>query len=263
MRLKKTIELVNEKKPLVLNLTNSVVQNWTANILLAVGASPIMSLDKEDITALSLLADSVNINIGTLNNLFLEGVNACIKVCAKPIVLDPVGAGTVKKRANIALQLIRNATILRGNAAEILSLQGTSGFSRGVDSLCSAKDVNSGYFASHFPGTTVSVSGCDDVIFSGDRKISFAFGNPIMARVTGMGCALSAVTAAFVAVESDPFIASAQASAYYALCGEIACQTTQKPGSFVPAFIDALYAPDWDYIQDRLGDDAKYQGVLI
>ena len=213
--------------------------------------------------ALSLLTDSVNINIGTLNTAFLEGVEACIKVCAKPIVLDPVGAGSVKKRTNTALQLIRSTTILRGNAAEILALQGSRGLSRGVDSLCSAQDVNSEYFSSHFPSTTVSVSGEEDIIFSGNRKISFTFGNPIMTRVTGMGCALTAVTAAFIAVENDPFIASAQASAYYSLCGEIACQKTEKPGSFVPAFIDALYSPDWDYIQNRLGDNSTYKGVLL
>ncbi|MGL5253710.1 MAG: hydroxyethylthiazole kinase [Brevinema sp.] len=263
MKLKKTIDLINERKPLVLNLTNTVVQNWTANILLALGASPIMSSDKEDITALSLMADGVNINIGTLNSAFLEGVNACIKVCAKPIVLDPVGAGSVKKRTNTALQLIHHATILRGNAGEILSLQGSRGLSRGVDSLCCTKDINTKYFASHFPGTTVSVSGTEDLVFVGNRKISFNFGNPIMTRITGMGCALSAVTTAFVAVESDPFIASAQATAYYSLCGEIAGMTAQKPGSFVPAFIDALYSPDWDYIQNRLGDDTRYQGVLL
>lgn len=251
MNLQKTAETIRKQSPLVVNLTNTVVQNWTANVLLALGASPVMSNDKEDALALTALASALNINIGTFDGDFLDRAFACAKSSKVPIVLDPVGAGATQRRTKTSLDLLPYASIVRGNTGEILALQGAGGQMKGVDSLGDAGGLSPEYFAKNYPNLVVAASGAEDFIFKGTRQMRLPFGVELMTKVTGMGCALSAVTAAFASVESDPFDAASKACAFYALCGEIAYKKSSSPGSFAQAFLDALHAPDWEYISQR------------
>lgn len=252
MDLRQKVSLIKNHKPLILNLTNTVVQNFTANVLLALGASPVMSNDTEDALALGCFAEALNINIGTLDVSFMDRALACAKANSKPMVLDPVGAGATAVRTNAASLLLPYASILRGNAGEILALQGTLNQTKGVDSLAQTSAIDQDKLISKFPQLVIAASGVEDVIYYTSQKSSLPFGVEMMTQITGMGCALSAVCAAFAAIEKDMFSAAVSACAFYALCGELAYQKAQTPGAFASAFLDTLHTPDWDYISSRL-----------
>src|SRR5438876_768146 len=138
-KIKNIVVKIKEKKPLILNITNDVTMDFIANGLLSLGASPVMSKAQQEIDDLLELANSVVINLGTLDEKFIA---LCEYVCGvanqlkKPIVLDPVGAGASHYRTNTGLNLIRNygIAIIRGNASEIMSLSGVSMKTKGVDS---------------------------------------------------------------------------------------------------------------------------------
>src|SRR3989338_93359 len=121
------ILLIRESRALILNLTNFVVMNTTANALLAIGASPIMAHAPEELAELTTISRALVLNIGTLDafwikNIFLAAQFAFAK--NKPVVFDPVGAGASQLRTQTALDLLKTGyiTVLRGNASEIIAL---------------------------------------------------------------------------------------------------------------------------------------------
>ncbi len=238
---------LRESRPLVHNITNFVVMNFTANILLATGASPVMAHAENEVEEMVSFARSLVLNIGTLTD---DWVNSMIKAGKKateldlPIILDPVGAGATLLRTRAAERILAetNVTIVRGNASEILALAGSKSKTRGVDSTDSvevateqavrlAKDL----------GLPVAITGAEDFITDGYRTIRVANGDPLMSAVTGTGCGATAVIAAFAAIDKDPLSSASTALAYYGLAGEKAAAVSTGPGSFVPMFLDALY----------------------
>ena len=235
---------LRQTKPLVLCLTNYVTMDFMANSLLALGAAPIMSCATEEIEELIKIAQAVNINIGTLNAEFIARCEVAIKFAqryGKPIVLDPVGAGASLLRTASARRLMVFTDIIRGNASEIMALMEDEHQTHGVEStqqVQNAKDI--AFKLAKTLGCTVVVSGEEDFVTDGSRQELLKFGSPIMSRITGMGCALTAVIAAFRAVMPDPFSAAAIATAYFGLCGNLAHSKTNQPGTFRAAFIDAL-----------------------
>src|SRR5580700_7382161 len=131
---------LRESTPLVLSLTNSVVREFTANALLALGASPIMSDAFEEIAELVGISNVLNLNIGTPTPRSAEAMALAAGVAkAKsiPIALDPVAVGATKLRRELVDRLLRIATptVIRGNQAEIAALAGLSSGARGVDAV--------------------------------------------------------------------------------------------------------------------------------
>ena len=233
-------------KPLVLNLTNSVTQDFMANSLLAIGAAPIMTESNEELEELIKIASSVNINIGTLSKKFIERCEKAIflaKQYKKPIVFDPVGSGASLIRTKTANNFIRHVDIVRGNASEIISLQENAiGKTFGVESTNSIVEAkNIAIELSKKYNITVIVSGPTDFITDGERESEILFGSPLMSRITGMGCTLTAVIAAFRGVLDDSFESAKFAVGYFGLCGELAAKQAATPGTFRTNFIDALY----------------------
>ena len=238
---------IRQTNPLVLNLTNQVVTNITANALLALGASPLMSASPEEQEDLLELASALVLNIGTLNQdqielMFQAGKAA--KAKQVPIVLDPVGAGASGLRTRIALELLENLhpEIIRGNGSEILALAGSTGTSKGVDSqntsfqaLTGAKALSRAY------DCAIAISGPVDLITDGTREWRIGNGHPLMTRVTGMGCTATALIGAFAAVNPDPFPAAMHGLALTGICGELAASQAHGPGSFQVAFLDRLH----------------------
>lgn len=247
---------ITDSKPVILNLTNSVTQDFIANALLAIGASPIISQDQSEIGELLVIASGININIGTLNPNFNELALKAAKIAQqlkKPIILDPVGAGASVSRTQIALSIAPYATIIRGNASEIMAVSGTVNDTAGVDSrhdtseaLQSGQSLAAKYF------NTIVISGKTDWVIASKNIFENHFGNPLMGRVTGMGCVLSAIIAAFAAANENPVLASYFALVFYTLCAEKALTIANTPAKFKMEFIDTLYAPDWEYIKSRL-----------
>ncbi|MGD2020526.1 MAG: hydroxyethylthiazole kinase [Thiohalocapsa sp.] len=240
---------LRSRAPLVQNITNFVAMNPAANILLAVGASPAMVHAREEAGEFAAIADALTINIGTLSPAWLEGMLVAAEAAvdhSKPWVLDPVAAGATTLRRQAASQLLELApTLVRGNASEVLALGGAadngSTAGRGVDA---ADPVAAAEYAAvslaQRQGCVVAVTGEIDFITDGRRAAHVANGHALMPQVTALGCALTGVCGAFLAVTDDAFEATVAALAYYGLAGERAARGADGPGSFMLCFIDAL-----------------------
>lgn len=241
------IEKVRQTSPLVQNITNYVVMNNTANALLAAGASPIMAHAHPEIDEMATICQAIVLNIGTLDEYKVKSMLLAIKKAGelgKPTVLDPVGAGATGYRNETLSQLLEyGPTVIRGNASEILALakQNTE-TTKGVDStaqsneaLSAAKSLNKEY------GSVVCISGETDIVVNGDREIHLSNGHALMAKVTGMGCSVSALIGAFIAVVEDKTEAVAAAMALMGVVGELAEKQSSGPGSLQMHLLDKLH----------------------
>ncbi|MDF4796491.1 hydroxyethylthiazole kinase, partial [Vibrio parahaemolyticus] len=134
---------VRQQKPLVVNITNYVVMNNTANALLAIGASPIMAHSKQEMAEMMSFAGALVINIGTLDSVWTPRMSYAVEQAnsnGKIVVLDPVGCGASSLRTETSREIARlaNKLIIRGNASEIIALAGEQAQSKGVDALDSS-----------------------------------------------------------------------------------------------------------------------------
>lgn len=241
-----SLATLRTQSPLIHNITNFVVMNFTANALLAVGASPVMAHAEEEVEDMVHIASALVVNIGTLSPVWVSAMKLAIKKANemnKPIILDPVGAGATPYRNAVLKELLAIAppTIIRGNASEILSLAGIAGQTKGVDSTASSIDsLDAAKQLSNEFGAVVSVSGPTDLIVHRERIAFVENGTGLMTRVTGMGCSASAIAGAFAGCHTDYFLAAVAAAATMGVCGEMAFENAQLPGSFQIAFLDAL-----------------------
>ena len=239
---------LRRQRPLVHNITNYVVMDFSANALLAIGASPVMAHAAEEVREMVSLAGALVLNIGTLSRPWIDAMFAAghaARARGLPIVLDPVGAGATRLRTETALLLLEEVkpTIVRGNASEILSLAAAGGATKGVDSTRGVEEAREAAIAiARRFGALVVVTGPEDFITDGERRVRLANGHPLMSRVTGTGCVCSALVGAFAAVESDPLLASIAALTVYGIAGELAAVGDPGPGSFRTRLIDALDA---------------------
>ena len=244
------VEKIEKTSPLIHNITNFVVMNSSANILLSIGASPVMAHCLEEVEEMVSMADALVLNIGTLQDDWVESMIRAAKAADSkrvPIILDPVGSGATSLRTQAVKKIMDAAqiSVLRGNASEIFSLASAGIRTRGVDSSLSVTDeiIDAAKKLSTDMNCIIAISGAEDIITDGRRIFRVANGQPIMTKVTGIGCGLSAVTAAFCAVaDGEILTATAAAFGVYGLCGDLAIKISDKPGSFFVAFIDSLYS---------------------
>jgi hydroxyethylthiazole kinase len=231
------------RRPRVHCITNNVAQNFTANALLAVGAVPSMTLAPEEIGAFVASANGLLVNLGTFDDERREAAAAAIEVAADegvPWVLDPVFIDRSPPRAAYARTLVaQQPRVIRLNRAEFTALAGAE---PDADALIRyALDTLA----------IVALTGEIDLVADGARHVALENGHPLMTRVTAMGCAASALTAAFLSVESDPLTATAAALTVFGVAGEVAGARASGPGSFAVALLDALYDLDADTIVQR------------
>lgn len=238
---------VRESKPLIHNITNFVVMNYTANVLLAMGASPVMAHAENEVEEMVSFAGALVLNIGTLTDSWVESmVKAGKKASAlgTPVILDPVGSGATTLRTKSAGRIIEeaNVSVIRGNASEILSLRHENSKTRGVDSMHSVDEAfETATILADELDTTLAITGPVDLVTDGRRVVKVSNGHPLMACVTGTGCSATAVIGAFAAVDDDPVTAAATALSFFGFAGEVAGNTASGPGSFMIALLDALY----------------------
>ena len=221
-------------------VTNTVAQPFTANVLLAAGALPSMTLSGEEVAGFVASADALLVNLGTLDAERREAVATALDVAAEqriPWVLDPVFVDRSPPRAAYAQSLVaQKPRAIRLNRAEFAALAG--------------EDPDGGALMRYALDTlaVVALTGTIDLIADGARHLALENGHPLMARVTAMGCAASALTAACLAVEGDPLVATAAALLAFGVAGEVAGARASGPGSLASGIIDALYALDRDTI---------------
>jgi hydroxyethylthiazole kinase len=233
--------------PLVHSITNFVVMNYSANVLLALGASPVMAHAEEEVEDMASLAQALVLNIGTLEPDWIAAMKlglARARARKIPVVLDPVGAGATAYRDRSLAELIAVGppTIVRGNASEVMSVAGLSVATRGVDSGTSSNDaVDAARDLARATGAVVCVSGADDhVVDAAGRWVMLSNGHPWMTKVTGVGCSATAMVGAFAAIQPDPWRATAAAMGYLGVVGEWAAERVQAAGGGVGAYQTAL-----------------------
>lgn len=240
------LRAMREKRPLVLCLTNEVVQEITANVLLAAGASPAMVVAEEEAAYFAAAADALLVNVGTPYPARLRAMHASAESAAanaRPWVLDPVAAGGIPWRdGEIRKLLAKRPTVVRGNASEILALAGAGAGGKGVDSTdASSAAIVPAQHLAKASGAIVCVTGETDFITDGERTLSVSGGHVMTTLVVGTGCSLSALVAAFCAASNDRLEATAAACALAKRASERAYAVAPAPGSFHAAYLDALY----------------------
>jgi len=251
------------KKPLIHNITNYVVMNYTANALLACGASPVMAHAAEEVEEMVSLAGALVLNIGTLTPQWVEAMLSAGKKANElkvPIVLDPVGSGATRLRTESANRLARELSIqvVRGNASEVLSLAKKEARTKGVDSVHAVEEAEGAAIAlAKELKTTLAITGKVDLITDGKRICKVHNGDALMGMVTGTGCTATVIIGAFLAVDPDPVEAATTALAYFGLAGEKAAAQTKSPGSYQIALLDAIYSID----EQQLRDGAKIEVI--
>jgi hydroxyethylthiazole kinase len=241
----KYLDRMRTQAPLVHNITNYVAMNVMANVLLAAGASPAMVHAREEAAEFARLASTLTINIGTVSEPWAEAMEEAAGAAGnagKPWVLDPVAVGaTAFRRAAGARLLALGPTIVRGNASEILALAGVEAAGKGVDAadnVAATEQVARDLARAHH--MVVAVTGPVDFVTDGARAARIENGHAMMPRITALGCSLTGIVAAFAA-DQAPFEATVAALAFFGLAGEVAGRQASGPGSFQPAFLDALH----------------------
>src|SRR4051812_6463879 len=208
------LERLRASAPKVHCITNAVAQNFTANLLLAAGAIPSMTIAPEEVGEFAARADALLVNLGTLDIHRQTAAELAIHAVTqqgKPWVLDPVFAERSPARTEYARMLLgRSPTAMRLNHAEFAALSG-----------CDVEGAALATFA-QLTGTVVGLTGETDVVLSEGRLVCISNGDPLMTKVTAMGCAGGALIGACLAVESDPWVATAAGLLILGVAGQIA-----------------------------------------
>lgn len=234
------------RSPLTHCMTNDVVQSFTANVLLALGASPAMVIEAEEAEQFAAVADALLINVGTLTAPRAQAMRRAIEravAAGKSWTLDPVAAGALTYRTRFCQQILSlKPAAIRGNASEILALAGMSAGGRGVDTTDTASSALPAAIAlARQTNAIVAVTGEVDYVTDGQRTQTITGGDVMMTRVVGTGCALSAVVAASCSLPGDRLDNVAAACGFMKQAGSVAVKQSHGPGSFASAFIDALW----------------------
>ncbi|MDG3087390.1 hydroxyethylthiazole kinase [Vibrio hannami] len=254
-QISESLNTLRKQKPLVVNITNYVVMNNTANALLAIGASPIMAHSKEEMAEMMSFAGALVINIGTLDSVWVPRMEFAVEQANandKVIVLDPVGCGASKLRTETARKIVAAASnlIIRGNASEIIALAGEQAQSKGVDALDSSDSaVNAARFLACEYKCSVVISGETDYVVTESSTVALKNGHQMMPYVTGMGCTHTALTGAFAAIGDTTGLA---ATAVLGVAGELAAEKSAGPGSLQLNLLDALYQLDEEQLLKAL-----------
>jgi thiamine-phosphate diphosphorylase/hydroxyethylthiazole kinase len=247
------IRAVGEKSPLSHNMTNLVVQNFAANVALAVGGSPIMANYGEEATDLSNLGGSLVINMGTVTPEGLHNYSQALQAYnlkGGSVILDPVGAGATAVRRSAVKTLLAAGyfDVIKGNEGEIKTVFGSMVQQRGVDSgastLTDAEKAALVRVLAARERNIVLMTGPTDFVSDGERTFTISNGHDILGRVTGTGCVLGTTISLMLAVSpDDKLLATIAGLLHFEIAAEVAAgrDDVKGPGTFVPALIDELY----------------------
>lgn len=234
---------VRERSPRVHCVTNAVAQTFTANVLLAAGAIPSMTISADEIGAFVARADALLINLGTFDAERRDATATALEVASEegvPWVLDPVFIDRSEPRGAYARTLVtQRPRAIRLNRGEFVALSGME----------PEEGALTGYALDTL--AVLAMTGTVDRIADGAQEVSINNGHPLMARVTAMGCAASALVGAFVSIEDDTLVATAAAMLAFAVAGEVAGAKASGPGSLAVGILDALYALDADTLAQK------------
>ena len=246
----KILEKVRQQRPVVHHLTNWVTIYDCANIVKALGASPVMAHAKEEVADMVRIANSLVLNIGTLTPEFVEAMKLAAQAANKkgiPVVLDVCGAGATPLRDKKSFELLDAAhiDIIKGNASEVARVAGESVSTKGVDAGDVQKDmVKVAQTLAQDRHCAVVVTGKEDIVTDGKKTLIVKNGTVMMTHVVGTGCMASSVIGTFAAVDKDLVLAAASALACFEIAAEIAAKTSKGPATFKENLLDRLFHLD-------------------
>ena len=252
------LAMIKDRQPLVHHITNYVSANDCANTMLAIGASPIMADDEDEVADIVSIASALVLNIGTLNSRTIASMRRAGKkanAIGIPVVLDPVGAGATTLRSGTAGMILKEIqpAVIRGNMSEIKAISGLGAATKGVDA--SARDIQAaqdpdygrriaGELAARL-NCTVAITGAVDIIAGGGKTYLIANGHSMLSRVTGTGCMCTSLIGAYCAVTKDFMSAAAAGILTMGLAGEMAYEklpaADRGAGTFRVKLLDALF----------------------
>jgi hydroxyethylthiazole kinase len=256
------IDEVRKQRPLVHCITNYITTNDCANILLSFGASPAMCDAWDEAYEFARLSGALYINFGTyIKEQEAAAVEAALgaKAAGRPIVVDPVGCGAIRRRIRILDHIhdVAGIAIIKGNMGEMMTLAGKDAEVKGVDSDGEVPGIEEAvaYLASKYR-CVAAATGKVDVVSDGTRLARISNGVEALTRITGAGCmtgALCGATAAAAASQAGGgmFAAALAAIAVMGIAGELAFETAQLPGSFRVALIDSIFRVNGDSLRQR------------
>lgn len=255
------LNAIRTHNPLIHNITNLVSANFTANGLLAIGASPMMAETPEEMAELAAISSAVVLNLGTPSDektaaMLAAGVAA--NTANVPVVLDPVAVGASQLRRNTVAHLAEaiHFTAIRGNAGEMAHLAGVTWQAKGVDAGEGEGDMAEivRTVAQKFSCIAIA-SGETDFVSDGQRIAYLQNGVALFPKVTASGCLLSAILGAFVAVapREEAFAAVCEACTTYAVAGELAAHnlSATQSGTFAWRLLDELAAISTEQVAQR------------
>ncbi|KAG9258015.1 Hydroxyethylthiazole kinase family-domain-containing protein [Emericellopsis atlantica] len=244
---------IARKGPLSHNMTNLVVQNFAANVALAIGASPIMANYAEEAADLAKLGGALVVNMGTVTPDGLKNYVQALQAynaAKRPVVFDPVGAGATAVRRSAVKTLLASGhfTLIKGNEGELQTLHGVSVTQHGVDSTSTLSLAQKARLARDLARTHAAVvllTGKTDIVSDGTRTLRVDNGHELLGMITGTGCTLGTTVSAALAAHGhvDPLVAAVAGTAMFGVAAEMAAARSEVrgPGTFVPAFLDELY----------------------
>jgi hydroxyethylthiazole kinase len=242
------LQRVREENPLVHNITNVVVTNFTANGLISLGASPVMAYAKEEVADMVRISRALVLNIGTLNREVVDSMIIAGKTANElgiPVIFDPVGAGATPFRTEMAQKVMEEVkiSVLRGNAAEVANVIGEKWEIKGVDAgEQQGNSMELAITAARKLHTIVVITGKDDVLTDGETTYLVSNGHQLLTKVTGTGCLLTSVIGAFAGVDRNLLRAALSALTFYGIAAEKAVDKVGDlgPGSFQIEFLNQL-----------------------
>lgn len=243
----KLLSNVKNINPLVLHYTNEVTINDCANITLALGASPLMSYSYEEVEEIIPIANSVVINIGTMNSSHIELFIKAGKVAnkfKKPVVLDPVGVFATKSRSKLVKRLLNEVKfdVIKGNISEIKYIGGFDVKGKGVDSFDEEENIdNIIKKISRKLECVVVATGRADVITDGEKMIKILNGTPKLKNITGTGCMSASLIGSYLGSCDDKLNSAVMGILTMAVCGELADRDDIGIGSFKVKLMDNIY----------------------
>ena len=242
------LKKVKETKPVIHHLTNWVTIYDCANIVKALGASPVMAHAKEEVAQMANIASALVLNIGTLTVDFVEAMKIAARSANKkgiPVILDVCGAGATEFRDKKSFELLSEARIdiIKGNASEVARISGEDVATKGVDA--SSVDKNMIEVARHCAkkyNATVVVTGKEDIVTDGTRVYLVKNGDALMTHVVGTGCMAASVIGTFAAVEKDLLYAAASGLVCFEIAAELAAKKSCGPATFKEKLFDAIFS---------------------
>lgn len=261
----KIIELVKNVRshsPLVHSIMNYVTINDCANVLLAIGASPIMADALEETAEVTAHAGALVLNIGTLKSWTKDAMICAGKMANQmkiPVVLDPVGVGVSNLRKETVKAILEQVklSVIRGNLSEIAFISGEEAQSKGVDNSeeeSFLKKLQIAKKAAYKWNTIIAVTGKNDLITDGERQVKIQNGTCMLSKITGTGCMTTALIGAFLTEKTDPLMAAAAGIAVMGIAGEVAEEYAGNSGtgSFKTALMDVISQIDEKIIRERI-----------